>query len=456
MEGDSFFGVLGLLIALLGAYIAVIHLLHTETAMRATGAPWFSWVRWPPTKTVRDVPWVVGPVVVYYFWAGFIRRMVKRPEMPAAMVVVGAFIGVLGMNAAVAMMDGGVAAIWKPFDSPSEYFSDVGAVRDVKSFLHSYVAHFPDYSLHTRTHPPGAVLLLYGVARLIGPGVKTAAWSAVILTASAVVPFALLARRVAGRRVAAMAIGLYGVAPSLVLFGATSMDGVFLVALLWAVYFVQRAMTEGGLGDAVRAGMAVAVAAMFSYVVVCIAAMMFVYGLLEVWRDRGRARKFLKAVGVCVAVVGAIFVAIYFYSGFDYLACLKRSRFYDHYAMGTFRMTLARYLDISASNLAAFLIGVGLPAVVLWAWETRKSAAMDGAADRMNVAVVAAVVFFSFAHLFTHETERVWMFFVPLALLAAAGWIGRREGIEDRLLGWAMGLMLVQTMLMQWLLFTIW
>jgi hypothetical protein len=122
--------------------------------------------------------------------------------------------------------------------------------------------------------------------------------------------------------------------------------------------------------------------------------------------------------------------------------------------MRTFSISFGRYLDISFSNLIAFLIGVGLPAMVLWGRETIESLKRRTSADRFNIALVISVLFFSFARLFTHETERVWLFFVPLALIAAASWIARRG--DGRLLEWTMCLSFVQTWLFQLLLFTIW
>jgi hypothetical protein len=117
--------------------------------------------------------------------------------------------------------------------------------------------------------------------------------------------------------------------------------------------------------------------------------------------------------------------------------------------MQTFSLSLERYLDVSFANLAAFLIGMGLPVVVLWGKELRHS-------DRFGLAGVIAIVGFSFAKLFTRETERIWLFFAPVAILAAAGWIVRSDTNERRVLNWTMGLLFAQTWVFQLMLFTIW
>jgi asparagine N-glycosylation enzyme membrane subunit Stt3 len=384
------------------------------------------------------------------------------------------FAVTLLLNVTVAMMDGSPAAISKPFSwAGSEFFSDVPAVLDVKSFLHGYVFNLYHYSIHTRTHPPGAVLFLYFVRRLLGPGITAAAWASVVTTATGIIPFYLLARRLTGEHIAALAAALYPVTPSLVLFGATSMDGVFLVPLLWSTYFLQRTITlvpspgtpgegkGGGLFNrtafnAIAAAISLTISLMFSYVTVCIGVMMLLYALLELIESPGHLKRIAFSFAICAIVIVALLGLIYLSTGFNYLACLQGSRYYDHYSMRTFAISPGRYIDISFCNLFAFLIGVGLPAVILWGRETVDSLKRRTSLDRFNLSLVISVLVFSFAHLFTHETERVWLFFIPPALIAAASRIARRGKPEQPLLEWALCLSFAQTWLFQLLLYTIW
>jgi len=443
-------------VVLLGAYVAVIMLLHTETARRSTAPPWYSWLRLPPTRTRGQSVMLALPAVAFAGWAGVVRRLIARP-FPRGLALLSAFVFVLAINVTTAMMDGSAKAIWKPFDWPgSEYFSDVPAARGVGQFLHGYVQNLYHYSIHSRTHPPGAVLVLYFVARGLGPGIGTAAWSAVFITATGVAPFYLLARRLAGRQTASIALALYATAPSLVLFGATSMDGVFLVAMLWSAFLLHRVIVEPGMGNSVVAGIVLAASLMLSYVTVCVGVMAFIYAILELAASRKQIGRVAGSLVVCGMVIVLCLAILYGLTGFNYFACLQASRFYDHYTMRTSSMSFSRYLDISLSNLIAFLIGVGFPVVVLWWKQTMGSIIRRTPADRFNMAGVASVLIFSFSGLFTHETERIWLFFVPVGLLAAASWIGRAGNTERRLLEWTMGLAFMQTWLMQLLLFTMW
>jgi 4-amino-4-deoxy-L-arabinose transferase-like glycosyltransferase len=365
------------------------------------------------------------------------------------------------MNVTTAMMDGGADAIWKPFGfylRGAEFFGDVPAVRaaGIAAFLRGYVHNLYHYSIHTRTHPPGPVLVLYFVSCLFGSGPAAASWAADVITATAVVPFFLSCRRLAGWQAAAVALGLYVVTPSLVLYGATSMDGVTLVALLWAMYFLLRAIDRPGVFISLAAGLAVTVGLMMSYVVVCVLAIAGVYALLA---GRERIWAVIGCLMCSVLVPVIAFAAIYAGTGFNLVKCFEASRFYDHYAMRTFSVSFPRYVDISFSNLFGFLIGIGLPVLVLWWKQTALSMKFRPywtSADRFSVAGVICVIGFSFARLFTHETERIWLFFIPPALLGAACWIARVDGKSNRLREWTMGLMFAQTWVFQLLLFTLW
>jgi hypothetical protein len=444
---------------MLSIYVAVIMTLGTETARRSTAPPWYAWIRFPPTRTRLQSLFLVFPAVIFAGWLLLLRRVLSKPLHDAIFMPL-ACVAVFAMNVTTAMMDGTVRAIWKPFDWPgSEFYSDVPAVHGVGAFLHGYVNNLWRYSIHTRTHPPGAVLLLYFISRIFGPGLPAAAWSAVAVTATGAVPFLLLGRRIVGQKAALIALALYAVAPSLVIYGATSMDGVFLVSLLWSIYFLHRAIAEEGIAIALVAGIFLTISFALSYVAVCVIALMLVYFALQCAAGRGNFWPAAQSSAVCGLVVVACFAIIYALTGFSYYACLEGSRFYDHYAMRTNSVSFGRYLDISFCNLAAFLIGVGLAAVVLWWKQTADSLISPwnwSAADRFNAATVVCVLVFSFARLFTHETERVWLFFIPPALIAAASRIARAGGASQRLFEWAMGLMFVQTWLFQLLLFTIW
>ena len=88
---------------------------------------------------------------------------------------------------------------------------------------------------HSRTHPPGPVLFLWGVSRLFGPGLVPA-WLATVLFASlTTIPVFFLARDLYGEPAARRALALFLLVPSVILFTTTSMDGPMMVFLVAAI-----------------------------------------------------------------------------------------------------------------------------------------------------------------------------------------------------------------------------
>src|SRR5206468_12421336 len=101
-------------------------------------------------------------------------------------------------------------------------------------------------SHHSQTHPPGPVLFLWAVSKLFGPGLIAASLAAIIATSLAAAPAYWLARDWAGAKGALIAGAMYVLSPSLVLFGATCMDGVFAAFAVMTVWLLYKAAGARG------------------------------------------------------------------------------------------------------------------------------------------------------------------------------------------------------------------
>ena len=143
---------------------------------------------------------------------------------------------VLLVNLTTAMMDAGVKSITWPFSmTGKEYFGDAAHLRNPMQLLKDYPT--MHLSHHAMTHPPGGVLFLWVVRKIAGEGLMTASLAAIVMTALTIIPAAMLARRFLSPAALSIFIGLYVLTPNLVLFGATSMDGVFAFFLICTAYF---------------------------------------------------------------------------------------------------------------------------------------------------------------------------------------------------------------------------
>jgi hypothetical protein len=474
-NSDSFaryYARLGLWLLFFAAYIAVIILLKTETATRASAPPWYSWTKIPAAKTFSQLLWLFPPVALYVIWVGIIRRLLQRPVRDVIVLPI-ATVMVFAINAATAMIDNGPVAILAPFDRPGhEYFFDALKIHSAISWLASYTAMLPSYGVHTRTHPPGATLFLYFIAKWIGPGLAPAAWMAVAVTATAVIPFYLLARRLEGQSAATMLLGLYAVTPNLALFGATSMDGVFLTCIAWTIYFLIRAILERKLFLAIITGILAAISLMMTFATVITAVPGAIFAAFQIARKPALFKPIAASLILIGAISASLLFTLYVTTGFNWLDCLGASRHSDHWVMHTFSLAVGRYFDISFDNLFAFLIGVGFVTTMFWAsqmrFEIREILSTKPLQQKLDflsfnslaLATTIAIFILSFAGLFTHETERIWLFFSPMLLMATVCHISRIAGNntprQTRLLEWTMGALFLQTWLCQIWLYTMW
>jgi hypothetical protein len=81
-------------------------------------------------------------------------------------LLVVAYAAALWWALSLALVDGG-NGFASPIDAANEYLRDVPAVGSHPGhFLHSFIEQAPHYSVATRTHPPGPVLLLWLLGKL--------------------------------------------------------------------------------------------------------------------------------------------------------------------------------------------------------------------------------------------------------------------------------------------------
>lgn len=291
-----------------------------------------------------------------------------------------------------------------------EYLPNVGEVDAAggpRGFLPSYPDRVDDYNVHVRSHPPGFLLLLYGLDRL---GLGGAGWAAglVILVGAAAAPAVLLAtREVAGDGWARGAAPFVAVSPA-ALWVATSADALYAgVGAIGVAALLVASGREGRRADAlaVGGGLLLGVTAIFSY------------GLLLLWLVplpvlvvRRRVRVLALALAAATAVVGALWLA-----GFDYLEGFAITR--QQVAESVQRTRPYRFALVS--NSAALAIACGPAAVV----------GLVGLRDRRLWQVVggavAAVALAALVGLSKGEVERIWLPFTVWLLVAGAAAVRR-------------------------------
>jgi hypothetical protein len=296
----------------------------------------------------------------------------------------------------------------------------------VGHFLSHFTEISPRLPIQAQGHPPGLLVAMHYL------GIDTAAGLAALTIAVGVLatPFLyLLGREVASEAEARAATLLFVFVPTSLLYGATSADALFAtLGVLAAVGLLARRPANRALGAA-----ALAVAAFFSYALLAVGA----WAVLVRWRREGIGAA-VRLAAVCAAVLIVAFVALDLATGFDLIAAIRTTD-------GRYREGIARlrpYAFWFFGSPAAFLLMLGPVA-----WFAARSLAVKEATAIALALVIAISVLAGYTKA---ETERIWLFLVPFACLAAARSLPRR---------WLMPVLVgatTQAVLIEIFLFTKW
>ncbi len=337
------------------------------------------------------------PVVVAVGLVVLLPRLAARLSWRRLLAVV-VLAGIGWVVAVNLTRDGGLT---RPLERPGdEYLVDLPAIDSARDFLATYPERIDDYAVHTRSHPPGFVLLLLGLDGIGLGGAGPAAAVVIVGGAAGLAAVMVGVREVAGESAARRAAPFLVVTPAALWIGSTA-DALFAAVGAAGVALVlvgtgrdRRSAWPWALGG----GLALGVCLTFSYG-------LWLLGLvaLPVIVHRRRFDVVAVAVGGGLLVLGALQ-----WAGFDYLAGFAATRREVAESVQSTRP----FLLFVVLNLAVLGIACG-PAVV---------AGLARLRDRPTWLLVGgallAVAVADLSGLSKGEVERIWLPFT-LWLLAA-------------------------------------
>ena len=359
-----------------------------------------------------------------------------------------------------------ILALLEPYTRTSlEYYGDVPRVDEigVRTFLRDYStpALFDTLSGHTRTHPPGGVLFLWGVSKIFGYNLVSASLLSIIFTALTVIPIYRLAVNLYDEKVARYATILFLITPNFVMFTGTSMDGPFSVFPILSLYLFYEARSRETLPEqgwlefrpySLLMGISLALGMFMTYSTVVVGVFLCVIALLE----RKRFVQYVKVLLFAGSGLLGFYLVLFILSGFRPIEALWAAIKKDEAGMGTGYETIERYFQLSIANLFAFLIGVGIPITVVWIrrlvatvqeWQRHRTV------DTFVLGYLITLLFFTFSTLFTMEVERIWIFMVPFLVIPVAKYLTERP-LSD--FYWVAGMLTAQLIISEVLLYTYW
>ena len=280
---------------------------------------------------------------------------------------------------------------------------------------------------HVAGHPPGLVVTLHLL------GIDTAAGLAaltIVAGALATPVLYLLGRSLFGESEGRVAALLFVFVPTSMLYGATSADALYAtLALAAAAALLARRWRTQVLG-----ALALALASFFSYALLAAGA----WAVLVAWLRRpanGSAARLALLAGA--ALVG-LYLALYLVTGFDLFAAVSATE--DRYREGI--ANVRPYAFYFFGSPAAYLVMLG---PVAW-FAARALARREATAVALALVIAVSMV----AGYTKAETERIWLFLVPFACLAAA------RAISARRVPLLLAALTAQAVLFEILLFTKW
>src|SRR3954454_1646392 len=381
-------------------------------------APFFA--HWRPQAVLLALPCVLlmAAAVVYA------RRLRERPVSPVAFAAATYGLA-LALRLALAAARGGPerwsAVFGTDPEAAHEYLPALPALSvGLSTFLDRFAEVAPSLPTHPSGHPPGMLVLVEVL------GIRTASGMAALTIGAGtlVVPLTYaLARPLLDERGARTAALLTTFAPSALIYGATSADAVYATLAVGAAACLLARGRVSGLAGSVLLG----VASFFSFALLGAGA----WAALVV-------RRVWPALAAAAGVI-AFYLVLYELTGFDPIGTL-------HSVAQAYRIGIANarpYWFWLFGSPVAFLVAMGVPL----AWYALRALA---AGERAAVAL-ASVVIISAALGFTKaETERIWLFLVPLAGVAAA------TSLPARRLSLVLALLACQALAVELLLGTIW
>jgi hypothetical protein len=317
-------------------------------------------------------------------------------------------------------------------EAASEYLPALPALEfGTRFFLDTFAEVGTSLPVHAIGHPPGLLVVMHWLG-IAGPE----GLAALTIGAGALsIPLAyLLGRALLDERRARLATLLYVFAPSAILYGATSADALYATLGLLAAVPLALASRARAAGAIPVGASALSVASFFSYANLAIGA----WAALVAWQRTGIRRATVLAASCGLALLG-FYAALHLATGYDPIGVLEATETVYREGIASRRP----YEFWVFGSPSAFLVALGIPI----AWLLLRAAAAGAPAARalLAVLVIAALLGFTKA-----ETERIYLFLVPLACVAAS------TALPERRVPLVLGALATQALATELLLYTVW
>ena len=318
----------------------------------------------------------------------------------------------------------------RPHEGEEQYATDAAQVTSAAAFLQQFNTIQPELGIHACTHPPGAVLLFYGLDRLLG---NSAAIS-VVLTIGAVVLTTFFMVGLLGsafeRPTRHLMVLLLLLVPAVEVYYCSSLDALVATGLLGTVYFLRH---HRGWLSVFGATACLLVSSFLTFGAMFLGPVLFGY---ELW-----IRRTVRRSATIVALVAAVYLGVYLASGFDYLAAFRTASALENPEGFLLLSEPVAYVMTRLENVAELAVFFGPFLLVLGVRGWRAMRANDEHRDLLKLTALGVgtlLAMFLTGAFRTGETARACLFIYPYLLLPVAVYLQAqiRRGVSLRPLLW--------------------
>lgn len=358
-------------------------------------------------------------LTLLWAWPRLTLTAEEAPEADLRRFLAGVVLFAFLFPCTVAMMRNGFEGIAQSYRRETyEYIGDIGVTPGIRALFERYLTIQPYLSLHARAAPPGPIALLWLLSYVAGRSALGLALATVAVASLSVIPLFYWARDLLNTRVALLAVCLFVLMPSIVLFTATSAEMMFMPFTLTTLFLFDRALRRNAPHYAVAAGIAFGLTSLLKFSLLGLGAYFAMAGLWRLGRSKSRRAVFLTAF-----VMGASFIGFHllvrWWSGFDVIAVFQSAKSYfdlDQLALDTLAPRFPGWTYRFLNPLAWFYFA-GIPVSMLFLSRLWRS---DPDAKGLIWLFTATAIAFNLLYLGRGEGERSAIHVMPFFTIPAA------------------------------------
>ncbi|HSA83289.1 MAG TPA: glycosyltransferase family 39 protein [Patescibacteria group bacterium] len=417
------------------------------------------------------LPLIVTGLLLGLFWSHETKNIFKKNQ--PLLIVLLIILSFLFQFSVLYFSRSGIPVLIHRIINPelNSYFTASLQISDPIYFLKNYETEMQQFIYHARSHPPGAILIFYGIKQLIQPftsfinfattispnhtDVKqiwnlllpiekaTAIFSAFFLpflSTLTIVPIFKTAKKLYGEKIAIRSSFLFIFLPSIVLF--IPINDIFLPLFsAGAFYFLVKGLQDKHTFSFLISGLILFIGTTFNLALLPLLLLFFLFALFFIQKNKLKLINYFKHGSFFALGFFLPPLLLYFFVDFNFL------RLIDIILQEVPHIHTRSYTTWLFYNVYDFLIFVGIPLAIVFLTQSKQLFALRSKLfAKIDILFLAFLIMFLIVDLTGStrgETGRIWSIFMPFLLLPAVVYLTNNKKFSTNLF---IGILLLQTL----------